>query len=85
MSVTSFNKFFADTPGNRFDGIERTYSAADVVRLAGSFQARHSMAERGAARLWNLLQSEPYVPALGAMTGNQAVQMVRAGLKAIYL
>jgi isocitrate lyase len=85
MSLTGFNKLFSDIPGNRFDGIERTYSAADVMRLAGSFQVRHSMAERGAARLWELLQSEPYVPALGAMTGNQAVQMVRAGLNAIYL
>lgn len=85
MSLTGFNKLFSDIPSNRFDGIERTYSAADVMRLAGSFQVRHSMAERGAARLWELLQSEPYVPALGAMTGNQAVQMVRAGLNAIYL
>jgi isocitrate lyase len=70
---------------DRFAGIERPYSLADVLRLTGSFQVRHSLAERGAARLWELLQSEPYLPALGAMTGNQAVQMVRAGLKAIYL
>jgi isocitrate lyase len=70
---------------DRYDGIERPYSLADVLRLSGSFQVRHSLAERGAARLWELLRSEPYVPALGAMTGNQAVQMVRAGLKAIYL
>jgi isocitrate lyase len=85
MSDISFNKLFADIPGNRFDGIERTYSAADVMRLAGSIQVRHSLAERGAARLWELLRTEPYLPSLGAMTGNQAVQMVRAGLKAIYL
>jgi isocitrate lyase len=85
MSDISFNKLFADMPGNRFDGIERTYSAADVMRLAGSIQVRHSLAERGAARLWELLRTEPYLPSLGAMTGNQAVQMVRAGLKAIYL
>jgi isocitrate lyase len=85
MSVISFNKLFADAPSDRFEGIERTYSPAEVMRLAGSVQVRHTLAERGAARLWELLKSEPYVPSLGAMTGNQAVQMVRAGLKAIYL
>jgi isocitrate lyase len=85
MLPTAFDGFFADLPPRRFDGIERAYTAADVARLAGSFQVRHSLAERGAARLWEMLRSEPYVPALGAMTGNQAVQMVRAGLKAIYL
>jgi isocitrate lyase len=55
------------------------------MKLAGSLRIRHTLAERGAARLWQLLQAEPYLPALGAMTGNQAVQMVRAGLNAIYL
>ncbi|HXF89142.1 MAG TPA: isocitrate lyase [Xanthobacteraceae bacterium] len=82
------DRFFAHLsahPADRFAGIERPYSLADVQRLSGSFQMRHSLAERGAARLWELLRSEPYLPALGAMTGNQAVQMVRAGLKAIYL
>ncbi|MDE2004990.1 MAG: isocitrate lyase [Rhodospirillales bacterium] len=71
-------------PG-RFDGIRRDYTDADVARLAGSFRVRHTMAERGAARLWHLLRSEPFVPTLGALTGNQAVQQVKAGLKAIYL
>ncbi len=85
MSILSFDNLFAGAPRGRFDGIERTYSAADVARLSGSFQVRHSLAERGALRLWELLRSETYLPALGAMTGNQAVQMVRAGLNAIYL
>ncbi|HUP45953.1 MAG TPA: isocitrate lyase [Thermoanaerobaculia bacterium] len=69
----------------RWDGIRRTYSAEDVLRLRGSVEIRHTLAEMGAERLWQLLESEPYVSALGALTGNQAVQQVRAGLKAIYL
>jgi len=79
---------FADvvsSPAGRFDGIERPYSAEDVVRLRGSVQVEHTLARRGAEKLWGLLHSEPYVHALGAVTGNQAMQMVRAGLKAIYL
>ena len=72
-------------PSDRFAGISRDYSAAEVARLSGSFRIRHTLAERGAARLWHLLRTEDYVPALGALTGNQAVQQVRAGLKAIYL
>ncbi len=70
---------------DRFDGIERPYTAADVARLRGSFPISHTLAERGANRLWRLLKDEPYINALGAVTGNQAMQMVRAGLKAIYL
>ncbi len=69
----------------RWRGVRRTYSAADVVRLRGAIQEEHTLARRGARRLWQLLGEEEYVPALGALTGNQAVQMVRAGLKAIYL
>jgi len=69
----------------RFAGIRRDYSDADVARLAGSFRVRHTMAEMGAARLWHLLKTEPFVNTLGALTGNQAVQQVKAGLKAIYL
>ncbi|HEX4817069.1 MAG TPA: isocitrate lyase [Nonomuraea sp.] len=69
----------------RWAGIERTYSAEDVIRLRGSVQEEHTLARLGAERLWNLLQSEDYVHALGALTGNQAVQQVKAGLKAIYL
>ncbi|WP_150243032.1 isocitrate lyase [Nocardiopsis quinghaiensis] len=69
----------------RWAGIERTYSADDVVRLRGSVTEEHTLARRGAERLWDLLHTEDYVNSLGALTGNQAVQQVRAGLKAIYL
>src|SRR5438874_10851028 len=68
-----------------FAAIRRDYSPADVERLAGSFRVRHTLAEAGAARLWHLLNTEPFVATLGALTGNQAVQQVKAGLKAIYL
>jgi len=70
---------------SRFDGVHRPYSRADVMRLRGTLKIEHTLASVGARRLWELLQEEGYVPALGAVTGNQAVQMVRAGLKAIYL
>jgi isocitrate lyase len=69
----------------RFAGITRPYSKADVEKLRGSVQIAHTLADRGARKLWDYLQSEPFVNALGAMTGNQAMQQVRAGLKAIYL
>src|SRR5216683_2995443 len=69
----------------RWKGIVRPYSAEDVVRLCGSIQIEYTLARLGAERLWNLLHSETYVAALGALTGNQAVQQVKAGLKAIYL
>jgi isocitrate/methylisocitrate lyase len=69
----------------RWAGIERGYGAADVVRLRGSVEVEHSLARRGAEKLWHLLHGESHVPALGAITGSQAVQMVKAGLKAIYL
>jgi len=72
-------------PTGRFDGIRRPYRVADVSRLRGSVPIEHSLARRGANRLWELLNGEDYVHALGAMSGNQAMQMVRAGLKAIYL
>jgi isocitrate lyase len=71
--------------GDRWHGIERPYSSDDVERLRGSVVVEHTLARAGAERLWNLLQTEPYVPSLGAMTGNQGVQMVKAGLKAIYV
>ncbi|PSJ41545.1 isocitrate lyase [Allosphingosinicella deserti] len=82
--MTDFSTLVPAPPG-RFDGVARPHSAADVERLRGSFAIEHSLARRGADRLWQLLHDEPYVHALGAMTGNQAMQMVRAGLKAIYL
>jgi isocitrate lyase len=69
----------------RWKNIERTYTAEDVVRLRGSIQEEHTLARLGAQRLWELLNTEDYVHALGALTGNQAVQQVKAGLKAIYL
>jgi isocitrate lyase len=69
----------------RWGGIERDYTAEDVVRLRGSIQIEHTLARHGAEKLWRLLAEEDYVPALGAITGGQAVQMVKAGLKAIYL
>jgi isocitrate lyase len=70
---------------DRFAGIVRPYAQADVERLRGSIVIRHTLAELGARKLWHLLKTESYVAALGALTGNQAVQMARAGLKAIYL
>jgi isocitrate lyase len=69
----------------RWEGIERPYTEEDVERLRGSVHVEHTLARLGAERLWELLQEEPYVAALGALTGGQAVQMVKAGLKAIYL
>src|SRR5678815_6170652 len=69
----------------RWAGIERPYSMEDVQRLQGSVVIEHTLARRGAEKLWTLLQTEPYVAALGALTGNQAVQQVKAGLKSIYL
>ena len=69
----------------RWRGIERAYGGGDVLRLRGSVAIEHTLARRGAEKLWRLLHEQSYVPALGAITGNQAVQMVKAGLKAIYL
>ncbi|WP_438672074.1 isocitrate lyase [Spongiactinospora gelatinilytica] len=69
----------------RWADVERTYGAEDVIKLRGSVQEEHTLARLGAERLWNLLNTEDYVHSLGALTGNQAVQQVKAGLKAIYL
>ncbi len=69
----------------RWDGIKRPYSAEDVVRLRGSVVVEHTLATMGAERLWDLINNEDYINALGALTGNQAMQQVKAGLKAIYL
>ncbi len=71
--------------GERWEGIERPYSAEDVAKLRGSIKIEHTLARLGAERLWDLMHSENYVNALGALTGNQAVQQVKAGLQAIYL
>src|SRR3977135_2139191 len=69
----------------RWAGIKRNYSLADVERLQGSVVIEHTLARRGAQKLWDLLHTEEFVATLGALTGNQAVQQVKAGLKAIYL
>jgi len=69
----------------RWRGITRPYTPADVWRLRGTVPLEHTLARRGAARLWELITTEPYVPVLSAVTGNQAIQQVRAGLRAIYL
>ncbi len=82
--MTSFDTLVPAAAG-RFDGIERPYDAATVAQLRGSLPVEHTLAKRGADTLWSLLHSEDYINALGAVTGNQAMQMVRAGLKAIYL
>src|SRR6187455_3804286 len=69
----------------RWDGVERPYTREDVERIRGRFPIEHTVARLGAERLWQLLRTEEYVPALGALTGAQAVQMVKAGLQAFYL
>src|SRR3989338_1001691 len=69
----------------RWKGILRPYKPEDVLKLRGSLRIEYTLAESGAQRFWKLMHSEPYVPALGAMTGLQAVEMVQAGLKAIYV
>src|SRR6266536_1470317 len=81
--IEELAKSWATDP--RWQGVKRSYSAEDVLRLRGSVKIEYTLARLGAERLWKLLQSEPYVAALGAMTGNQAMQQVKAGLKAIYL
>ena len=83
QQASALEKDWAENP--RWKGITRTYSAADVVRLRGSVQIEHTLAKRGSEKLWKLLHTEPFVNALGALTGNQAMQQVKAGLKAIYL
>ena len=81
----TFESLISSTPQGRFQGIERNYTPEDVRKLRGSIAIRYTLAEMGANRLWELLHNEDYIHSLGAMTGNQAMQMVRAGLKAIYL
>jgi isocitrate lyase len=82
--MTSFDQIVVAPPG-RFDGIARPYAAEDVLRLRGSIAVEHTLARRGALKLWDLLKNDEPVRALGALSGNQAMQMVRAGLDAIYL
>ncbi len=83
QQAAALEKDWAENP--RWKGIKRNYSADDVVRLRGSVAIEHTLAKRGAEKLWNLINTEPFVNSLGALTGNQAMQQVKAGLKAIYL
>ena len=83
QQIAALEKDWAENP--RWKGIQRGYSAADVVRLRGSLQVEHTYAKRGAEKLWNLINTEPFINSLGALSGNQAMQQVKAGLKAIYL
>jgi isocitrate lyase len=83
LEAARLRKDWAENP--RWKGIRRAYSAEDVVRLRGSVHVEHTLARRGAERLWKLLQEQPFVNTLGAMSGNQALQQVKAGLHAIYL
>jgi isocitrate lyase len=83
LEAQKLQKEWSDNP--RWRGIKRSYSAADVVRLRGSVAVEHTLAKRGSERLWKLINEEPFVNSLGALTGNQAMQQVKAGLKAIYL
>jgi isocitrate lyase len=85
MTQLTFQDLVPHAPEGRFDGINRPYSPEDVQKLRGSLTIQHTLAERGANRLWKQLHEEPFINALGAVTGNQAMQQVRAGLKAIYL
>src|SRR5215472_9654870 len=83
LAQAALNYDWATNP--RWKGVERPYAPEDVLRLRGSIHIEHTLARMGAERLWELLKTEPYVNALGAMSGNQAVQQVQAGLKAVYV
>ncbi len=83
LEVQKLQKEWDTNP--RWKGVKRGYSAEDVIRLRGSVSVEHTLARRGAEKLWSLLQTEPFVNSLGALTGNQALQQVKAGLKSIYL
>ena len=83
LDVARIKKDWAENP--RWKGIQRGYSAEDVVRLRGTVHIEHTLARRGSEKLWKLMNETPFVNALGALTGNQAMQQVKAGLKAIYL
>src|SRR6202050_5017141 len=83
LAQAAMNQDWGSNP--RWKGVKRPYSPEDVLRLRGSIHIEHTIARMGAERLWELLQTDPYINALGAMSGNQAVQQVQAGLKAIYV
>src|SRR5258708_6638584 len=83
LEIIRIKKDWSDHP--RWKGVQRPYSAEDVYRLRGTLAVEYTLARRGAEKLWQHLKEEPFVNALGALTGNQALQQVKAGLKAIYL
>ena len=83
QEIAETEKDWAENP--RWKNVERPYSAEDVIRLRGSIKIEHTLAQRGSEKLWKMVNEEPFVNSLGALTGNQAMQQVRAGLKAIYL
>ena len=83
QQIAALKKDWAENP--RWKDVKRNYTAEDVVRLRGSLQAEHTIAKRGAEKLWTMVTTEPFVNSLGALTGNQALQQVKAGLKSIYL
>lgn len=83
MNAHELQNYWNEDP--RWKGVKRNYSAEDVLQLKGTMDISHTLAEKGAEKLWRLMHEEPYINALGALTGNQAMQQVRAGLKAIYL
>ena len=83
QQIEALNRDWQENP--RWKGVTRNYTAEDVVRLRGSLQVEHTLAQRGADKLWEMCNNEPFVNSLGALTGNQAMQQVKAGLKAIYL
>ena len=85
MPITGAKDNVLDINHPRWRGLKRDYSEVDVKRLSGSVRIAHTLADRGARKLWDLLHSEPFIPTLGALTGNQALQQVKGGLKAIYL
>ena len=85
MSEEAFRHLVSSEDKERFTGIKRNYSPQEVEKLRGSLKVKYSIAEHASNKLWSIMKEQPYVNALGAMTGGQAVQMVRAGLKAIYL
>src|SRR5262245_7962942 len=83
QEIAELNKQWSENP--RWKNVRRPYDAAAVHRLRGTVQIEHTLARRGAEKLWKLVNEQPFINALGAMTGNQAMQQVKAGLKAIYL
>src|SRR6185295_2079473 len=83
QQIEALEQDWKDSP--RWKGVKRGYSAAEVVKLRGSLVVEHTLAKRGAEKLWRLMHERPFVNSLGALTGNQAMQQVRAGVPAIYL